>query len=110
MLRKQRLNEIAKKEKTINNNLLKNTLSIQAQVACTKITPQQAQQYTTTSIEENKNKVNKIKNNLADLMMKFKNDPTNNTKKIRNRNNMVEIAEFILNFNQLEQERSGLKF
>ena len=43
-------------------------------------------------------------------MMKFKNDPTNNPKKIRNRNNMVEIVEFILNFNQLEQERSGLKF
>ena len=41
--------------------------------------------------------------------MKFKNDPTNNTKKIRNRNNMVEIVELILKFNQLEQEGSGLK-
>ena len=34
---------------------------------------------TTTDIEE-KTKVNKIKNNLADLMMKFKNNPTNNAK------------------------------
>ena len=42
-------------------------------------------------------------------MMKFKNDPTNNTKKIRNRNNMVEIVELTLKFNQLEQEGSGLK-
>ena len=41
-VKKTEVNEIAKKEKTINNNLLKNTLSIQAQVACTKITPQQA--------------------------------------------------------------------
>ena len=47
---------------------------------------------TTTGIEENKTKVNKIKNNLADLMMKFKNNPTNNAKKIRNRNNIVEIT------------------
>ena len=63
---------------------------------------------TTTGIEQNKTKVNKIKNNLADLMMKFKNNPTNNAKKIRNRNNMVEIVELILKFNQLEQEGSGL--
>ena len=33
----------------------------------------------------------------------------NNTKKSRNRNNMVEIVELILKFNQLEQEGSGLK-
>ena len=64
---------------------------------------------TTTDIEENKTKVNKMKNNLADLVMKIKNNPTNNTKKIRNRNNMVEIVELILKFNQLEQEGSGLK-
>ena len=63
----------------------------------------------TTDIEENKIKVNKIKSNLADLVMKIKNNPTNNTKKIRNRNTMVEIVELILKFNQLEQEGSGLK-
>ena len=33
----------------------------------------------------------------------------NNTRKSRNRNNMVEIVELILKFNQLEQEGSGLK-
>ena len=57
---------------------------------------------TTTGIEQNKTKVNKIKNNLADLMMKFKNNPTNNAKKIRKRNNMVEFVELILKFNLLE--------
>ena len=63
----------------------------------------------TTDIEENKIKVNKIKSNLADLVMKIKNNPTNNTKKIRNRNTMVELVELILKFNQLEQEGSSLK-
>ena len=33
----------------------------------------------------------------------------NNTRKSRNRNNMVEIVELILKFNQLEQDGSGLK-
>ena len=65
---------------------------------------------TTTDIEENKTKVNKIKDYLSDWMMKFKQNPTNNAKKKnRNRNNVVEIVELILKFNQLEQERSGLK-
>ena len=63
----------------------------------------------TRDIEENKIRVNKIKSNLADLVMKIKNNPTNNTKKIRNRNTMVEIVELILKFNQLEQEGSSLK-
>ena len=36
---------------------------------------------TTTDIEENKTKVNEIKNNLADLMMKIKKNSTNNVKK-----------------------------
>ena len=31
------------------------------------------------------------------------------SKKIRNRNNMVKIVELILEFNQLNQEGSGLK-
>ena len=66
---------------------------------------------TITDIEENKTKINKIKYNLADLMIKFENDPTNNEKKKknRNRNNIVEIVKLILKFNQLEQEGTGLK-
>ena len=36
-LRKQRLKKIAKKEKTTDKICIKNTLSIQAQVTCTKI-------------------------------------------------------------------------
>ena len=36
---------------------------------------------TTTDIEENKTKANKIKDYLSDWMMKFKQNPTNNAKK-----------------------------
>ena len=38
---------------------------------------------TTTDREENKTKVNKIKNYLPDWMMKFKHNPINNAKKIK---------------------------
>ena len=41
--------------------------------------------------------------------MEFKSKITNNAKKIKNRNNMVEIVELILKFNQIDQEGSGLK-
>ena len=103
MLRTERLNEIAKKEKTIDNNLLKEHLEYSSASNLYK------NLNTATDIEENKIKVNKIKNNLADLVMKIKNNPTNNTKKIRNRNNMAGIVELILKFNQLQQEGSSLK-
>ena len=42
-------------------------------------------------------------------MMEFKSKATNNAKKMKNRNNMVEIVELILKFNQIDQEGSGLK-
>ena len=75
ILRKQRLNEIAKKEKTINYSFFKEYFEY--------LSPSNMYRNlnTTTDIEENKTKVNKIKNNLADLMTKFKNNPTNNAKK-----------------------------
>ena len=41
--------------------------------------------------------------------MEFKSKITNNAKKIKNRNNMVEIVELILKFNQIDQEGSSLK-
>ena len=63
----------------------------------------------TRNIEKNKTIVNKTKNNLADLMMKLKNNPTNNAKRIRNRNSMVEIIKLIFEFNQLDQVEKGFK-
>ena len=74
ILRKQILKEIARKEKTIDNNLFKEHFEHSSPSNMYK------NLNTTTDIEENKTKVNKIKNNLADLMMKSKNNPTNNAK------------------------------
>ena len=62
--------KLLKKKRRQTIICLKNTLSIQAQVTLYK------NLNTTTDIEENKTKVNKIKGNLVDLMMKFKNNPT----------------------------------
>ena len=106
MLRTERLNEIAKKEKTIDNNLLKEHLEYSSASNLYK------NLNTATDIEENKIKVNKIKNNLADLIWNLKMIQQviqKKKKKNRNRNNMGEIVEVILKFNQLEQEGIGLK-
>ena len=90
---------LKKKRKTIGNNFLKENFKYSSPSNIYK------KLSTATDIEENKIKVNKIKNNSANLLMKIKNNPTNNTKKkkIRNRNNMVEIVKLTRKFNQLEQ-------
>ena len=41
-------------------------------------------------------------------MEAFKSSPTSDEKKIRNRNNMLEIVKLILEFNQLNQSGQGL--
>ena len=54
----------------------------------------------TTGLEENKAPVN-TKNRLADLMEAFISNATSDAKKIENRNQMLEIVDRILYFNQL---------
>ena len=61
------------------------------------------------NLEENKTKVNIIENKLTNLIKLLKNSPTNDAKKIKNKNNMLEIVELILYFNQLNQSGKGLK-
>ena len=104
-LRKQRFSEIAKREKMISNNLFKEYFEYSSPSDLYK------NLNTTTKIEKSKTIVNKIKVALANLMVDIKNNPINNVKKKknRNRNNMVKIVELILEFNQLDQEGSGLK-
>ena len=63
----------------------------------------------TTGSEKNKAQVNTIKDRLANLMEKFKSNPTSVARKIKNRNNMLNIVELILEFNQLNQLGQGLK-
>ena len=66
----------------------------------------------TIDSEENKAQVNVIKHKLANLMEAVKRSPTSDEKKkktIRKRNNMLKIAERILEFNRLTQSGQGLK-
>ena len=63
----------------------------------------------TTGSEENKGQINTMKDRLANLMEEFKSKPTNDAKNIRNRNNMLEIGEIILEFLQLNQAGKGSK-
>ena len=63
----------------------------------------------TIGSEKNEAQVNAIKDKLANLMEVFKSRPTSDTKKIRNKNNMQEIVERILEFNQLNQSGQELK-
>ena len=55
----------------------------------------------TTVSEKNKAQVNTIKDRLANLMEKFKSNLTRDARKSRNRNNMLNIVELFLEFNQL---------
>ena len=63
----------------------------------------------TSGLEENKAQVNTIENRLANLIEAFKSSPTSESKTIRNRNNMLDVIELILEFNQLNQSGQGLK-
>ena len=57
----------------------------------------------TIGSEKNKAQVNAIKDKLAKLIKEFKSSHTSDAKKIENRNNILEIVERILEFNQLNQ-------
>ena len=69
----------------------------------------------TTNTENNKVRVNMIKNNLASLIEKFKSNSASDAKikkkkkkKInKSRNNMIKIVERILYFNHLNQAGQG---
>ena len=68
-LRKQRLDEIAKKERMINPKMFREYLDMYKDLN------------KTTGLEENKAQVNTIKNRLANLMEAFKSSPTSDAKK-----------------------------
>ena len=68
-LRKQRLDETAKKERMINPKMFREYLDMYKDLN------------KTTGLEENKAQVNRIKNRLANLMEAFKSSPTSDAKK-----------------------------
>ena len=59
--------------------------------------------------EENKAQVNAIKDKLAKLIKEFKSSPTSDAKNFGNKNNMLEIVKRVLEFNQLNKSKQGLK-
>ena len=61
------------------------------------------------TLEEKKARVNEIEHRLTGLTEMLESNPTSDAKKIRNRNNILEIVERILYFNQLKQSGQGLK-
>ena len=63
----------------------------------------------TKNSEENKAQVNIIENRFANLIEVLKSSPTSNVKKIKNRNNLLDIVERILYFNELNQLGKDLK-
>ena len=85
----------------MNNNLFKEYFEYSS--------PSNMYKNLNTTTDINKTKEYKIEDKLANSMINIKNDPANNAKKIRNKNNMVKIVELILEFNKLNQLEKGLK-
>ena len=102
-LRGERSDEIAKREKMIDAKLFTEYFE------CLNPSDMYKNLNKAIGSEQNKAKVNAIKDRLANLMEAIKSRPTSNAKKIRNRNNMLEIVKRILEFNQLNQSGQGLK-
>ena len=103
-LRRQRSDEIAKKEKKISLDLFKryfdylNPNSMYKALNETKISG------------KNRAQVNTIENRLTNLIETLKSSPTSDSEKIKNRNNTLDIVELILYFNQPNQAGQGQKF
>ena len=100
-LRRQRFDEIAKKEKKISSELFEQYFDYSSPSDMYKTFNE------TESSEENKTQVNTIENKLTDLMETLKSSPTRDAKNIKNRNNLLGLFELILYFNQLNQARKG---
>ena len=99
-LRRQRSDEIANKEKMIDSESFREYFGY--------LSPSGMYKNLNKTIK-NKALVNAIKVKLANLMEAVKSSPAGDANKIRNRNNMQEIVECILDFNRQNQEGQGQK-
>ena len=103
-LRRQRSDEIAKKEKKVSLDLFKryfdylNPSSMYKALNETKISG------------KNRAQVNTIENRLTNLIVTLKGSPKSDSERLKNRNNMLDIAELILYFNEQNQAGQGQKF
>ena len=102
-LRRQTSDEIANKQKMIHPESFREYFEY--------LSPSEMYENLNETIEPEKNKaqVNAIRYKLANLREAIKNSPMIDANKTINRNNMQETVERILEFNQLNQSRQGLK-
>ena len=91
-LRRQSLDEIAKKEKIIIPELFEKYFG-----QCSPSDIYKTLNETANS-EKNRARVNEIENRKTGLIEMLKSNPTSNPKEIKNRNNMLEIVKRILFF------------
>ena len=102
-LRRQRFDKIATKEKKISVELFERYFGYLSPRYMYKSLNE------TKNSEENKVLVNIIENNLTNLIKEIKSNPKSDTKRIKNRNDMLKIVELILYFNQQNQAGKGLQ-
>ena len=103
MLKRQTFDEIAQKEKKISLELFEIYFDYSSPSYMYKSLNE------TENLEENKVLVNILENRLNNLIKEIKSNPTSDTKKFKNRNNMLENVQLIRYFNQQNQLEKGLK-
>ena len=101
-LRRRRLDEITKKEK-ITFELFEIYFGYSSRIHMYKTLNE------TNNSEENRLQVNTIENKLTNLIEEIKSSPTSDAKNIKDRNNMLEIVELVLYFNEQNHQGKGLK-
>ena len=103
MLKRQIFDEIAQKEKKISLELFEIYFDYSSPSYMYKSLNE------IENLEENKVLVNILENRLNNLIKEIKSNPTSDTKKFKNRNNMLENVQLIRYFNQQNQLEKGLK-
>ena len=101
--RKQRLNNIKRKEQNINNKLFKNYFNFQSPSKMYNTLSD------TKSTKEHNIRVNLIKSGMIDLKKHIGNISKNDVNKIKEMNKIADIVELILQYNNDDQQRQGLK-
>ena len=101
--RKQRLSNIKRKEQNINNKLFKNYFNYQSPSKMHNTLSD------TKNTKEHNIQVNVIKSGLTDFKKDIGNKSKNDANKIKEINEVADIVELILHYNNDDQQRQGLK-
>ena len=102
-LRKQRSDEITKREKMKHHELFRRHFEY--------LSPSNMYEALneTKNLKENKTQVNTIENKKTNLIKIIESNPKNNTGKSRIKNKILDIVELILYFTKLNQSGQGIK-